>query len=403
MTTTDFARPDLLDGIQVVDADTHLTEPHDLWTSRAPKKWLDRVPQVRQVDGQPMWTVDGQVLGKAVGAAVILPDGSKSLGTEFMGFTLDEVHAGAFSVEPRLAIMDSLGIQAQIVYPNVVGFGGQRFGAVVDPELKVLCATIFNDGMAEIQEQSGNRMFPMALVPWWNIGAAVAEVARAHALGLRGVNTNADPQNDGFPDLADTYWDPMWEACADLGMPVNFHIGGSATSMSWLGSMPWPSLDDERKLALGSLMVMISNFRTIGNLLVSGVLERHPELQVASVESGLGWIPFLLEGLDYEIGECAPHIADHLSLKPSEYFRRQVHACYWFEREHLNGALDALGPDNIMFETDFPHPTCLYPNPLARAVEPLADLDAPTRRKLLGENAAKLYRIPLPDRTAKHP
>ena len=254
MTTTEVTRLDLLAGIQVVDADTHLTEPHDLWTSRAPKQWSERVPQVREVDGQPMWTVDGQVLGKAVGAAVIRPDGSKSVGTEFMAFGIEEVHTGAFSVEPRLAMMDSLGIQAQIVYPNVVGFGGQRFGAVVDPELKIMCATIFNDAMAEIQEQSGDRMFPMALVPWWDIDAAVSEVARAHALGLRGVNTNADPQNDGYPDLADRHWDPLWEACADLGMPVNFHIGGSATSMSWLGSMPWPSLDDERKLALGSLM-----------------------------------------------------------------------------------------------------------------------------------------------------
>ena len=168
-------------------------------------------------------------------------------------------------------------------------------------------------------------------------------MARVHSIGLRGINTNADPQNQGFPDLGDRHWDPLWEACADLAMPVNFHIGASNTSMSWLGSMPWPSFDDERKLALGSLGVMISNFRTIGNLLLSGVLERHPTLHVVSVESGLGWIPFLLEGLDYEIGECAPHIADHLSLLPSEYFRRQVHVCYWFERDNLQGAIDALG------------------------------------------------------------
>ncbi|MDA8044181.1 MAG: amidohydrolase family protein [Actinomycetota bacterium] len=386
----------VFDGIPVVDADTHLTEPHDLWTSRAPADWVDRVPTVRQVDGQPMWTVDGQVLGKAVGAAVVLPNGTKSVGTEFMGLGIDDVHAGASSVEARLALMDQLGIHAQIVYPNIVGFGGQRFAAIADPALKQMCATIFNDAMTEIQAESGNRMFPMALLPWWDIDAAVAEVERVHALGLRGINTNSDPQNDGFPDLADAHWDPVWQVCADLEMPVNFHIGASATSMSWLGSMPWPSLDDERKLALGSLMVMISNFRTIGNLLLSGVLERHPDLQVVSVESGLGWIPFLLEGLDYEVGECAPHIADHLSLKPSQYFRRQVHACFWFEREHLSGALDALGPDHLMFETDFPHPTCLYPDPMARTAESLAGLDAPIQRKLLSTNAADLYKLPLP-------
>jgi predicted TIM-barrel fold metal-dependent hydrolase len=391
------AATDLLEGIAVVDADTHLTEPHDLWSSRAPKGWEDRVPQVREVDGRPMWTVDGDVLGNAIGAAVIEPDGSKMFGTGFMKLGIDDVHAGASQVEPRLAVMDELGIHAQIVYPNVVGFGGQRFASVVDPELKVLCATLYNDAMAEIQEQSGQRMFPMALMPWWDVDAAVAEVARAHSPGLRGVNTNADPQNDGLPDLADRHWDPLWEACAEYGMPLNFHIGASATSMSWLGTMPWPSLDDERKLALGSLMVMISNFRTIGNLLLSGVLERHPTLKVVSVESGLGWIPFLLEGLDYEISECAPHIAEHLSMPPSAYFRRQVYACYWFERDSMRGALQTVGPDNILFETDFPHPTCLYPDSMTRAAEPLADLDPSVRRKVLSTNAAALYRIPLPD------
>jgi uncharacterized protein len=289
--------------------------------------------------------------------------------------------------------MDEQGIYAQIVYPNVVGFGGQRFVDVVDPTLKSLCATIYNDAMAEIQEESGDRMYPMAILPWWDIDAAVAEVARVHALGLRGINTNSDPQNQGFPDLADRHWDPLWSACADLAMPVNFHIGASATSMSWLGSMPWPSFDDERKLAFGSLGVMISNFRTIGNLLLSGVLERHPTLHVVSVESGLGWIPFLLEGLDYEIGECAPHITEHLSMLPSEYFRRQVHACYWFERDHLQGALDALGSDNILFETDFPHPTCLYPDPLTTANENMAALSESARAKILGGNAVELYRL----------
>jgi predicted TIM-barrel fold metal-dependent hydrolase len=396
MTTTTTAA-EVLDGIAVVDADTHLTEPHDLWTSRAPMEWVDRVPQVREVDGRAMWTIDGQVFGNAIGAAVIEPDGSKMFGTGFMKLGIDDVHAGASQVEPRLRVMDALGIHAQIVYPNVVGFGGQRFADIADPALKVLCATIYNDAMAEIQEESGQRMFPMALMPWWDIDAAVAEVERAHALGLRGVNTNADPQNDGLPDLADRHWDPLWEACAAHGMPLNFHIGASATSMSWLGTMPWPSLDDERKLALGSLMVMISNFRTIGNLLLSGVLERHPTLKVVSVESGLGWLPFLLEGLDYEISECAPHVAEHLSMPPSEYFRRQVYACYWFERDSMRGALQTVGPDNVLFETDFPHPTCLYPDSMARAAEPLADLDPGVRRKILSTNAANLYRIPLPD------
>jgi predicted TIM-barrel fold metal-dependent hydrolase len=104
-------------------------------------------------------------------------------------------------------------------------------------------------------------------------------------------------------------------------------------------------------------------------------------------------VPFLLEGLDYEVRECAPGIAEHLSLPPSAYFRRQVHACYWFERDSLRGALDTLGADNILFETDFPHPTCLYPAPLKTAEENLRDLSTEVQRKILGENAAQLYKL----------
>jgi predicted TIM-barrel fold metal-dependent hydrolase len=83
-------------------------------------------------------------------------------------------------------------------------------------------------------------------------------------------------------------------------------------------------------------------------------------------------------------------------MKPSDYFRRQMHVCYWFEEDSFRGALGALGPDNIMFETDFPHPTCLYPDPLARAADQLADVQPDVRRKLMSTNAAELYRIPLP-------
>jgi predicted TIM-barrel fold metal-dependent hydrolase len=387
---------DLLDGVTIVDADTHLTEPHDLWTSRAPKGWEERVPQVKLVDGAPMWTIEGDVMGGASGASVVGPDGTKMYGTAFMGMGIDEVSPAASQVGPRLAVMDEMGIYAQIVYPNAVGFGGQRFANVVDPELQLMCAQIFNDAMAEIQDESGQRMYPMALLPWWDIDKAVKEIERVKGMGLRGINTNADPHYDGLPDLGDKHWDPVWEACADLNLPVNFHIGASQTSSSWFGSMPWPSFDPERKLALGSLMVMISNFRTLGNLLLSGVFERHPKLNVVSVESGIGWIPFLLEGLDYEVSETAPHIGEVLSMKPSEYFKRQVYVCYWFEKASMRGVLDQIGADRVLFETDFPHPTCLYPDSLERAVEPLADLDAATRKGILGGNAARVYDIPMP-------
>ena len=89
-------------------------------------------------------------------------------------------------------------------------------------------------------------------------------------------------------------------------MPVNFHIGASDTSMSWFGTSPWPGLDEDRKIAIGSAMMYLSNARIIANLMFSGVLERFPTVKFVSVESGIGWMPFFLESLDYQLYETAP-------------------------------------------------------------------------------------------------
>jgi predicted TIM-barrel fold metal-dependent hydrolase len=284
-------------------------------------------------------------------------------------------------------------VWAQILYPNAAGFGAQQFGQVSDPELRRLCATLFNDAMAEIQEESGDRLLPMALMPWWDIEASVAEAVRSAERGLRGINMCSDPQNVGLPDLGDRAWDPLWEVCADQHLPVNFHIGASETSLTWFGTSPWPSQDDERRLAIGSAMMYLSNARVLANLIFSGVLERFPALQVVSVESGVGWIPSFLEALDYQQTESAPHSVDILSMKPSDYFRRQMFGCFWFEHGSVPAAIDALGADRILFETDYPHPTCLYPDPLTyvASLEPL--IGEENLRKVVQDNAAKLYRI----------
>jgi predicted TIM-barrel fold metal-dependent hydrolase len=379
-------------GIPVVDVDTHLTEPYDLWTSRAPAKWRDRVPQVREADGVPTWFLDGRPFGLAQPAACILKDGSKHHGASFMGLRYDDVHEGASTVAPRLEMMDKTGVWAQIVYPNLLGFGNTK-ASDYDAGLRMVTTTVYNDAMAELQEESGGRLLPMALLPWWDIDAAVAEAERAKAMGLRGIITNSDPQDAGMPDLGDRFWNPLWAACTDLELPVNFHIGSSQTQRTWFGSTPWPSQGDDQKLAIGGAMMFFSNARVLANLLFSGVCERFPKVQFVSVESGIGWIPYLLENLDYQIDELAPSSVSYLSMKPSEYFRRQMHACFWFEHGDLAHTIKQVGVDNVMFETDFPHPTCLYGNTLDKVAAALSELPESDRRKVLSGNAAKLYRV----------
>ena len=385
-----------LDQVKVVDADTHMTERHDLWTSRAPAKFMDRVPRVERIDGLTQWVVERDVvLGRAGAGGVVDVNGHK--GRSFEGlyeWELEQGHRAGWDLEARMALLDETGIWAQIVFPGVVGLGGQNLGDLVtDVALRNLCLEIFNDANAETQAASGNRLLPMAILPAWDIDACVREVERAKALGLRGVNLTSDPQDLGSPDLANRAWDPVWEACAGLEMPVHFHIGASLTTMNFFGNYPWESHDDDTKLAIGGALLFVGNARVVVNLICSGMFDRYPALEVVSVESGMGWVPFILEALDYEMDENAPGPKARMKLQPSEYFKQNIYATTWFEHRNLAALVDAVGEDKIMFETDFPHPTCLYPAPLKTAEHNLGGLSTEVQRKILGENAARLYRL----------
>jgi len=299
-------------------------------------------------------------------------------------------------MKARVALLDQLGIYAQIVYPNVAGFGSQNFMKVEDGALRQACACIYNDAMAEIQSDCGGRILPMALMPWWNIAQCVEEVARAKALGLKGIVMCSDPDSIGLPDLGEDAWLPFWEACDDAEMPVNFHIGASETSFNMFGRASWPSMGMRRRLALGSSALFIENSRVISNLLYSGLFECCKKLKIVSVESGIGWIPFVLEAIDYEWCETGSQGERALSMAPSDYFRKHFYGCFWFERTAPMQLIDQVGEDNVLFETDFPHPTCLYPGVQQYIAEISAGWSETRTRKILQDNAAALYKIALP-------
>jgi uncharacterized protein len=384
-------------GRKVIDVDTHLTEPHDLWTRRAPASLKERVPQVKVVDGKRSWIIDGDkiLLEGAIPSSTFKKEGGRWPGLEFIDHQIEEVHPASYSVPERLDMMDSMGVTAQILYPNILGFGGQHT-AKVDEKLRVASVEIFNDAMAELQAESKGRIYPMALMPWWDVRLVIKEIERAKRMGLRGININSDPHSftraDGtkLPDLGQEYWYPMWEACETLDMPVNFHIGASDQSMDWLGAQGWPGLHRDLRSALGGAMLFINNGRVMGNLILSALLDRFTKLKFVSVESGIGWLPFLLEAIDWEYQEVAVNNGK-LQRKPSEYFTSNFHACFWFERRDLSHQIKSVGIDNVLFETDFPHPVCLYP--IDDVDTALAGLTEAEKVKVLSGNAAKVYNI----------
>jgi predicted TIM-barrel fold metal-dependent hydrolase len=380
----------------VVDADSHWCEPPDLFTAMAPPEYRDRILHVEEVDGEQMWVFDGHPVSRFSAGGVIGRDGTKESAHRALNeWPHEMIHAGAYDPNVRLEVMDECGIDAQVIFPSTIGLGGQDLGMVEDQDLCRLAIRLYNDRMAQIQADSGNRLLPLPLMPAWNVDACVAEAVRIAPLGARGVNMTSDPQDLGAPDLANRAWDPFWEVCADLELPVHFHIGASNTAMSFYGQYAWASHPMNTQLAIGGTLLFIGNARVVTNMILSGVFDRYPALKMVSVESGVGWIPFILEALDYEMSENAPPELAAMSKMPSEYFRSNVFATFWFEnnRNKLPELIDAVGEDNILFETDFPHPTCLYPQPLETVAPKMSTLAPETRRKILGENARKLYRL----------
>jgi predicted TIM-barrel fold metal-dependent hydrolase len=388
-----------LAGLKIVDADSHYSEPHDLWSSRAPLKYRDLVPQVKDdANGIPQWFLNDRRLFPAGGGSFVNKAGEKvplhNLGIT-NGMEWADIHEASYDAKARLEVLDKLGIWAQIVYPNTMGFSIYAIILDSDRDAAAAIVSIYNDAVAEWQAQGDGRLFPMAVLPFWDIEASVREVERVSAMGLRGVTMAGNPQFGGLPDLGQPEWEPLYEALSDKGMPINIHVGSTNTVESTHRAYAWPSLEKRAVKPVNSVQMELANSVFISNLVVSDVLLKYPGLKWVSVESGIGWIPYVLERMDYEYREQFP--GDGPVTKPPalEMFRRGIYGTFWFEHAGPVKLLDYLGADNVMWETDFPHPTCLYPSPVERSAEVLKDVDPASVRKIMQDNAVQLYKLPI--------
>jgi predicted TIM-barrel fold metal-dependent hydrolase len=384
----------IFERIRAIDVDTHVTEPPDVWTSRVSSKWGDAVPHVKRVDGRDVWLIGDQPAGAPGYTAAAGFDGSYPESRS--GF--DDIPASAFDASARLEHMDAEGIWAQVLYPNLGGFGSGGFLRLREPELMLECVRAYNDFLAEWCGTDPKRLVPVAAMPFWDVEACVGEIERAAALGHRAVLACSEPQAFGQPRLSDAHWDPFWAAAQAADLPISFHIGSG--DMSDLIN-DRSNIGIKANFARVSSTIFMQNANCIADLIFGGVCHRHADLRLVSVESGVGWLQSFLEACDWQWtnGQVTREHPEW-NLLPSEYFRRQIWACFWFEDAALRVGLEEF-PDNLLWETDFPHPTCQHPGPsngLSRhprdyVNEVLGDLPEPTLRKVLHDNAAALYRL----------
>ena len=385
----DVIGPGLSAGLKVVDCDAHFTEPPDLWTSRAPAGLKNKLPHVRRVDGMDMWFC-GDVNMGTLGGTVIDNERNKYLGK--LSFpTFEQMHPSAYDVDARLSMLDEFGIWSQILYLNsgctqigtLLSFEDRRIGEAI--------ISIYNDACAERQARSDHRLVQMALLPCWDGDALINEARRcAEDLGLKGFVLPDKPENYGIPGFLDPYWAPFFELCSDTQLPINFHFASSLDGFS----LAWDDFPFERRMAVGSALFYLGNAATLSNFLVSGLFDRYPGLHMVSVESGLGWVPFILEALEYQFDEMMPNEKRKLERRPSEYFRDHFWVCYWFEQVASDRLFDVIGTDRILFETDYPHPTTLYPTINERIEASLGNHSPEVQRQILQDNAFDLYQLP---------
>jgi predicted TIM-barrel fold metal-dependent hydrolase len=381
----------------VIDVDAHVTEPADVWTARLPDRLRDQAPHLVRdaTTGRDTWHLGDSTPLVSVGHTAVagwpepFPAAPRNM---------DEVPRAAWEPHARLDYLDSIGVWAQALYPNVAGFGNQQFLRLGDPELMLACVRAYNDFLLEWSSTDSRRLLPIMATPFWDVPAAVAEVQRCAAAGHRGVLFTGEPQLYDLPYLGDPHWDPFWSVVQETGLAVSFHIGsGDFTSGFAPGRVKAHGAG--ATYVATSVALFLDNGIQIADLLMSGVLARFPELQFVSVESGVGFLPFVLDAADYAFEDAKVwRDRPYFTMKPSEYFRRQVFGCWFFEERTVAGVIDAVGADRLLFETDYPHPICLFGNVREKIDAGLAGQPAEVRHQILWENSAALYRVEQPDR-----
>lgn len=409
----------ILDGLSIIDCDAHFTEPPDLWTSRVPEALRDRVPTQREVDGRTAWFLNDQ-LWASVGGNTIRKGREKVLGMHMVQ-PFSEIDPAAWDPAERIRLMDEVGVYAQILYPNGVGFASNHVFAIEDLEQRINVLRTYNDFLVDVQDSSNGRLVPQAMLPIWDMDLTVKEMTRLLDKGIRGFTLSDKPELLGLAELAHPYFDPMWDLFDSTRAVANFHIGagsrkedvesvrnsryqedphrgGPRENPPAVADAYWRTFGPQRRLAAAACLGFMSNARIVVNLCLSDLFDRYPNLRIVSAESGIGWIPFMLEAIDFQYREMVtdPGETSLQQRKPSEYFRDHIYAMFWFERSAPAKLIDDVGVNNVLVETDIPHPTCLYPGTKSHLASVTASLDPHVRRRILQDNAAELYDIALP-------
>jgi predicted TIM-barrel fold metal-dependent hydrolase len=350
------------------------------------------MPHVRRIDNADRWFIGDKDFG-SIGGNVIGKDKNKLLGKlAFQNY--DQIDPGSFDVQSRLQHMDESGIWAQICFQNGGVTQAGSLVALNDEPLAIAVTQIFNDACADRMKSSGGRINCMGTLPYWDRDLMNRELRRIVDLGVKGIVLPDRPErlSEGYigtDGKVSRFWEEVFDICNATGTPINFHLNASLDANSAI----WDNLGFDQRLPIHALIHHIGCAATMSNFMVSGILDKYEQLKIGLIESGMGWVPFWLEGMEHQLVEFRTTENRGLKLRPKEYFQRHFWVSFWFESVGPMKLLEEIGVDRVMFETDYPHPTSLYPGVQDKLVSVLGGVDHATRKRVLEQNAVELYNL----------
>jgi predicted TIM-barrel fold metal-dependent hydrolase len=350
------------DGTVIISADSHMLET-DLWYDRFPAHLKDQAPRMAFRDGGYHLSIGGKDMATRSVAADLC--------------TAMECNPGLTSIEARLADLDIEGVEKELIFPQRL-FGLFMFGKMMN---RAETFGAYNEHIGETCRQGRGRLFPVMVPNYWDMSQARASVDRCQALGAHCLMIPIKPGEDadGEPiHYNDPKMDPLWDAVAQSGIPLAFHIGEAVSSGA--------------QGAAGTfVLVQMQGFRHVwGPLTFGGVFDRFPKLKVVFVEGGLSWVASMLHDADM-IYNSFPTVMDpKLKHPPSWYWANHCYATFMTDPAGLE-LLHRIGADRVMWSSDYPHQesTFGYTRSAIQAVFDATGVE--TAQKILGKTALDLF------------
>jgi predicted TIM-barrel fold metal-dependent hydrolase len=371
------ARPGAANKYFMASTDGHVQEPSDLWRTRIDAKFRDRLPGI-VVDSA------GKQFQKTEGFRPL-----RLSNVKFEGEDLLRNQSGKTPAE-RLADLEADGVDCEILFPNK----GLTIWATPDAEFSQAMCRVYNDWAWEVFGAFNDRLSPMACVASADIDGAIAEIVRCAKLGFRGLSLPCKPvwgpPDHEAPNYNLPEFDRLWACIQDVDLPITFHVS--------TGRDPRTSRGNGGAVVNYAVHSLAPTMEPIANLCGSGVLDRFPKLVFGSVEAGIGWVAWALGALDEAYRKHHMWVRPKLSRLPSEFFKTNGFATFQEDKAGLDLAREHGLVDNFMWANDYPHHEGTWPHSAEAIERTMGSLDDDERAKILGLNAARVFRFTVPAR-----